>query len=241
MTRRLISTGSKWEQEVGYSRVVVDGDWAFVSGTTGFDYATMTISPDIGEQTRQALENVSGALREAGFSLQDVVRIVYILPRAEDFHRCWPVLREYLGEIGPRTRLSSPPWWTHGCASRSRSRHDAARDRRRAWSEIAVAQHQARHCEHHERHRPDDRQRGDVRMERRRHDPGCDQPADDARAVADNPASFMPHVRATTGDAGNCRRPRGLGEVRRSTRRAGPPRRLARGSKWTLKRRWKRS
>lgn len=101
MTRRLISTGSKWEQEVGYSRVVVDGEWAFVSGTTGFDYATMTISPNVGEQTRQALENIASALREAGFSLADVVRTVYILPRAEDFHVCWPVLREYLGEIRP--------------------------------------------------------------------------------------------------------------------------------------------
>jgi enamine deaminase RidA (YjgF/YER057c/UK114 family) len=101
MARRLISTGSKWEQEVGYSRVVVDGDWAFVSGTTGFDYATMTISPSVAEQTRQALENVSAALREAGFSLEDVVRTVYILPRAEDFRACWPVLRDYLGEIRP--------------------------------------------------------------------------------------------------------------------------------------------
>jgi enamine deaminase RidA (YjgF/YER057c/UK114 family) len=101
MTRRLISTGSKWEQEVGYSRVVVDGEWAFVSGTTGFDYATMTISPNVGEQTRQALENIASALREAGFSLADVVRTVYILPRAEDFHLCWPVLREYLGEVRP--------------------------------------------------------------------------------------------------------------------------------------------
>jgi enamine deaminase RidA (YjgF/YER057c/UK114 family) len=101
MTRRLISTGSKWEQEVGYSRVVVDGEWAFVSGTTGFDYATMTISPNVGEQTRQALKNIASALREAGFSLADVVRTVYILPRAEDFHLCWPVLREYLGEVRP--------------------------------------------------------------------------------------------------------------------------------------------
>ncbi len=101
MTRRLISTGSKWEQDVGYSRVVIDGEWAFVSGTTGFDYATMTISPNVGEQTRQALENIASALREAGFSLADVVRTVYILPRAEDFHVCWPVLREYLGEIRP--------------------------------------------------------------------------------------------------------------------------------------------
>jgi enamine deaminase RidA (YjgF/YER057c/UK114 family) len=101
MARRLISTGSKWEQEVGYSRVVVDGDWAFVAGTTGFDYATMTISPNVAEQTRQALENVSAALQEAGFSLEDVVRTVYILPRAEDFRACWPVLRDYLGEIRP--------------------------------------------------------------------------------------------------------------------------------------------
>jgi enamine deaminase RidA (YjgF/YER057c/UK114 family) len=101
MARHLVSTGSKWEEEVGYSRVVVDGDWAFVSGTTGFDYAEMTISPDVGEQTRQALENVSAALREAGFSLEDVVRTVYILPRAEDFPDCWPVLREYLSEIRP--------------------------------------------------------------------------------------------------------------------------------------------
>ncbi len=101
MARRLISTGSKWEQEVGYSRVVVDDEWAFVSGTTGFDYATMTISPDVGEQTRQALENIAAALREAGFSLADVVRAVYILPRAEDYADCWPVLREYFDEIRP--------------------------------------------------------------------------------------------------------------------------------------------
>jgi enamine deaminase RidA (YjgF/YER057c/UK114 family) len=101
MARRLISTGSKFEQEVGYSRVVVDGEWAFVSGTTGFDYSTMTISPDIAEQARQALENIATALREAGFSMANVVRANYILPRAEDFPDCWPVLREYFDEIRP--------------------------------------------------------------------------------------------------------------------------------------------
>jgi enamine deaminase RidA (YjgF/YER057c/UK114 family) len=101
MPRRLISTGSEWERQVAYSRVVVDGDWAFVSGTTGFDYATMTISADVAEQTRQALENITSALGEAGFSLADVVRAIYILPRAEDFPDCWPVLREYFGEIRP--------------------------------------------------------------------------------------------------------------------------------------------
>jgi enamine deaminase RidA (YjgF/YER057c/UK114 family) len=101
MARRLISTGSKWETEVAYSRVVVDGVWAFVSGTTGFDYTAMTISPDVAEQTRQAVENISAALRDAGFSLADVVHTVYILPRAEDFPDCWPVLREYFGDIRP--------------------------------------------------------------------------------------------------------------------------------------------
>ena len=101
MARRLISSGSQFEKDVGYSRVVVDGEWAFVSGTTGFDYATMTITDDVAEQTRQALENIVAALRDAGFSLADVVRTTYILPRAEDFPACWPVLREYFGEIRP--------------------------------------------------------------------------------------------------------------------------------------------
>ncbi len=80
MTRRLISSGSQFEREVGYSRVVVDGEWAFVSGTTGFDYAAMTISDDVAEQARQTLENISSALAEAGFALADVVRANYIVP-----------------------------------------------------------------------------------------------------------------------------------------------------------------
>ena len=105
MARRLISTGSEFERDVGYSRVVVDGDWAFVSGTTGFDYATMTISDDVAEQARQALENISDALRGAGFSLADVVRTIYILPDAEDWPACWPVLREYFGDIRPASTM----------------------------------------------------------------------------------------------------------------------------------------
>ncbi|MBV9681250.1 MAG: RidA family protein [Solirubrobacterales bacterium] len=105
MTRRLISSGSTFERNVGYSRAVVDGEWAFVSGTTGFDYATMTISPDVAEQARQALENISDALRGAGFSLVDVVRTIYILPDAEDWPACWPVLREYFGDIRPASTM----------------------------------------------------------------------------------------------------------------------------------------
>jgi enamine deaminase RidA (YjgF/YER057c/UK114 family) len=105
MARRLISSGSRFERDVGYSRVVVDGEWAFVAGTTGFDYAAMTISDDIAEQTRQTLENISSALAEAGFSLADVVRANYLLPGAEDFPACWPVLREYFGEIRPASTM----------------------------------------------------------------------------------------------------------------------------------------
>src|ERR1700759_5798072 len=99
MARRLISSGSQFERDVGYSRGVVDGEWAFVSGTTGFDYAAMTISDDAAEQARQTLENISSALAEAGFALADVVRANYILPSADDWPACWPVLREYFGEI----------------------------------------------------------------------------------------------------------------------------------------------
>jgi enamine deaminase RidA (YjgF/YER057c/UK114 family) len=105
VTRTLICTGSDWEREAAFSRVVVDGDWAFVSGTTGFDYAAMTISPDVAEQTRRALENISSALEQAEFTLADVVQTVYILPRAEDYPLCWPVLREYFGEIRPANTM----------------------------------------------------------------------------------------------------------------------------------------
>ena len=105
MARRLISGGSQFERDVGYSRVVVDGEWAFVAGTTGFDYAAMTISDDVAEQARQTLENIGSALANAGFSLADVVRATYILPSREDFPACWPVLREYFGEIRPASTM----------------------------------------------------------------------------------------------------------------------------------------
>jgi 2-iminobutanoate/2-iminopropanoate deaminase len=105
MARRLISGGSQFERDIGYSRVVVDGEWAFVAGTTGFDYAAMTISDDVTAQVRQTLENISSALARAGFSLADVVRATYILPHREDFPACWPVLREYFGEIRPASTM----------------------------------------------------------------------------------------------------------------------------------------
>ena len=105
MMRRLISSGSTFEREIGYSRAVVDGDWIFVSGTTGFDYASMTIADDVVAQTEQCLRNIQAALQEAGASLQDVVRVRYILPDASEFSRCWPVLRQYFGEIRPAATM----------------------------------------------------------------------------------------------------------------------------------------
>lgn len=103
--RRLVSSGSTFETEIGYSRAVAQGDWVFVSGTTGFDYATMSISDDLQEQTEQCLRNIAAALAEAGATLRDVVRVTYVLPRAGDFPACWPVLRRHLGEIRPAATM----------------------------------------------------------------------------------------------------------------------------------------
>ncbi len=105
MARKLISSGSRFEAEIGYSRAVVDGDWVFVSGTTGFDYATMTISDDVVAQCEQAMRNIDAALKEAGASMADVVRVTYILPRREDFEPCWPVLKKYLGDVRPAATM----------------------------------------------------------------------------------------------------------------------------------------
>jgi enamine deaminase RidA (YjgF/YER057c/UK114 family) len=107
MARRLISSGSKFEQDMGYSRAVVDGEWVFVSGTTGFDYASMSISEDLVQQTEQCFKNIQAALRQAGAELTDVVRVNYILPKAERFSECWPVMRKYFGEIRPAATMIS--------------------------------------------------------------------------------------------------------------------------------------
>jgi enamine deaminase RidA (YjgF/YER057c/UK114 family) len=105
--RRLISSGSSFERDIGYSRAVVQGDWVFVSGTTGFDYATMTIAGDIVAQAEQCLRNIQAALEQAGTTMADVVRVTYVVPSADDFPRCWPVLRKYFGEIRPAAMMIS--------------------------------------------------------------------------------------------------------------------------------------
>ena len=105
--RKLISSGSPFEREIGYSRAVVDGEWVFVSGTTGFDYAAMTISDDPVAQCERAMRNIATALAEAGSSLADVVRVRYIVPNAADFEPCWPVLRRHFGDCRPAATMWS--------------------------------------------------------------------------------------------------------------------------------------
>ncbi len=105
LTRRRISSGSSFEDQVGYSRAIVDGDWVFVSGTTGFDYATMTLADGIVAQCEQAMANVGAALREAGASFADVVRVRYILKDRRDFEACWPTLRRVFGEVRPAATM----------------------------------------------------------------------------------------------------------------------------------------
>jgi len=105
MVRELLSSGSSFEALIGYSRAVVDEDWIFVSGTTGFDYARMTIADDVVQQCRQAMANVAATLARSGASVADVVRVRYILPRRDDFAACWPVLQEYFGDVRPAATM----------------------------------------------------------------------------------------------------------------------------------------
>ncbi len=105
MTRRLISSGSTFEVDIGYSRAVVSGDWVFVAGTTGFDYTTMDISNDVAAQAAQCFRNISAALGQAGASMADVVRVCYILPDAALWPACWPVTRAWLGDVRPAATM----------------------------------------------------------------------------------------------------------------------------------------
>lgn len=103
--RRLISSGSTFEEQMAYSRAMVVGDWVFVSGTTGFDYSTMTIREGVAAQTEQAFANIGAALAEAGSSLADVVRVTYVLPDASEFEQAWPAMRAALGDVKPAAMM----------------------------------------------------------------------------------------------------------------------------------------
>ncbi|KAF3767390.1 YjgF-like protein [Cryphonectria parasitica EP155] len=104
-SRRLISSGSSFEQQIGYSRAVVDGDFIFVSGCTGYDYKTQTISADVAEQTEQSMRNIASALEEAGAEVSDIVRVRYILPDRGDFPKTWGVLGRWLGDVRPAATM----------------------------------------------------------------------------------------------------------------------------------------
>ena len=113
MKKEKYSSGSAFEEQIGYSRAVKAGNSVFVSGTTGFEYTKMTISDDVKEQAEQAILNIQAALKHFGASLDDIVRVHYILPNAEDFEQCWPVLRAYFGTVRPsatmfEARLADP-------------------------------------------------------------------------------------------------------------------------------------
>ena len=105
MPRKLISSGSRFETEVGYSRAVVDGDFVFVSGCTGYDYATMTISDDVIAQCEQTFRNIEAALAQANAKLADVVRAQFILPNRADWPPCWPIIRKYFGDVRPASTM----------------------------------------------------------------------------------------------------------------------------------------
>ena len=105
MTRRLISSGSTFEKSIGYSRAVVEGDWIFVSGTTGFDYSNMTIQDDAVTQCEQALKNIGAALKQADATFADVVRVHYLLTSAADFERCWPAMGKAFGAVRPAATM----------------------------------------------------------------------------------------------------------------------------------------
>ena len=107
MNRRRISSGSDFEKEIGYSRAVVAGNMVFVSGTTGYNYKDMTISEDVAQQAERCLKNIESALLDADSSLKDIVKVTYILPDANDFDACKPVLRKYFGNILPAATMMS--------------------------------------------------------------------------------------------------------------------------------------
>lgn len=107
MNRQRISSGSTFEAQIGYSRAIVAGPWVFVSGTTGFDYGSMTIADSVVAQAEQCLKNIEAALVQAGSGLADVVRVTYVLPDVNEFAACWPVLRRYFGEVRPAAMMIS--------------------------------------------------------------------------------------------------------------------------------------
>jgi len=103
--RRRLTSGSTFEQQIGYARAVVDGDWVHVSGCTGSDYTAMTLATGVVAQAEQAMRNVESALGQAGASVADVVRVHYLLPDRADFEPCWPTLRRWFAAAPPAATM----------------------------------------------------------------------------------------------------------------------------------------
>ena len=105
--RQRISSGSPFEADIGYSRAVIEDGWVFVAGTTGFDYASMEIAPGVEAQCDQAFRNIADALAQAGASLDQVVRVTYVLPDPDDWPACWPITSRWLGGAMPAATMIS--------------------------------------------------------------------------------------------------------------------------------------
>jgi enamine deaminase RidA (YjgF/YER057c/UK114 family) len=105
MSRTLISTGSPFEAIAGYSRAVVDGNWCFVAGTTGYDYATMTMPAAVEDQARTCLATIAATLEQAGFDMADVVRARYYVTERDHVHRVYPILGEWFGGTRPAATM----------------------------------------------------------------------------------------------------------------------------------------
>jgi enamine deaminase RidA (YjgF/YER057c/UK114 family) len=137
MARRLISSGSTFEKSIGYSRAVVDGDWIFVSGTTGFDYGTMTIQDDAVAQCEQALRNIEAALAQADSGFADVVRVHYLMTNAADFERCWPAMGKAFGLADARMKIEIEVTALRRRTAATARRAPRARPRPRAKAKVA--------------------------------------------------------------------------------------------------------
>lgn len=107
MKRKHISSGSAFEEQIGYSRAVVDGKWVFISGTTGYNYDQMSIPDNIEAQTIQCIRNINFALKKAGSSAAEIVRVLYIVPNADEFSQTWPYLKEWLAKARPAATMIS--------------------------------------------------------------------------------------------------------------------------------------
>jgi enamine deaminase RidA (YjgF/YER057c/UK114 family) len=107
VTVKHISTGSPFEAQIGYSRAVVADGWVFVAGTTGYDYASMTMPEDIADQTTNALATIAKALADAGSGLEHVVRVNYIVPNADEWPDCWPITSAAFAQARPAATMIS--------------------------------------------------------------------------------------------------------------------------------------